>query len=97
MERMPVTGESPKPNRYALFRSIAAAFIAALIGIGISALGRIEGWPHPFSLAFAVFLFLIPVLDPPREGRRLRTWPSRLTFGVVTGIIGGLFHAFVLD
>jgi uncharacterized membrane protein YfcA len=97
METLPVADESAKSNRYIVFRTIAAAFMAGLIGVGVSALGHSRGWPHPISIAFAVFLFLIPILDPPRRGGRLRSWRSRLTFGVVIGLIGGLFNAFVLD
>jgi len=84
------------PDRYRPLRTIAAAVIAGLISLGVSFLGRKQSWPYSQSIAFAAFLFLIPVLQPIALRQR-RSWASRLSFGVIFAAIGGFLHAFVLN
>jgi len=77
-------------------RTVGAVLIAVLCSLAVSAIGRREAWPHTQSIAFAVFLALIPVLQPSVPGR-VQSWARRLSAGVVFGVVGGLFHAFFLD
>jgi|SRR6266436_2423545 len=90
-------GTSSKPNRYYWLRLVGAAFVALLVSIIVSTVAHKEGWPYPRSIAFASFVSLIPVLQPTFNNQRIRSWASRLSLGVVFGLIGGLVHAFVLN
>ncbi len=90
-------GTSSKPNRYYWLRLVGAASVALLTAIIVSTVAHKEAWPYPQSIAFASFLFLIPVLQPSFQNHRTRSWASRLSLGVVFGLIGGLVHAFVLN
>jgi hypothetical protein len=90
-------GTSSTLSRYYWLRTVAAAFVAGLVAIVMSIVARKEAWPYPQSIAFASFLFLIPVLQPILHNGRRRSWLSRLGFGVVYGLIGGMVHAFVLN
>ena len=84
-------------SRYYWLRTVAAAFVAGVIAIIVSIVARKEVWPYPQSIAFASFLFLIPVLQPVFHNERTRSWISRLGFGLAYGLIGGLVHAFILN
>lgn len=90
-------GTSSTLSRYYWLRTVAAAFVAGLIAIIVSIVARKEVWPYPQSIALASFLFLIPVLQPVFHNERTRSWPSRLGFGLVYGLIGGLVDALVLN
>jgi hypothetical protein len=90
-------GTSSTPSRYYWLRSIAAAFVAVVISLSVSIIGRNEAWPHSQSIAFASFLFLIPPLQSLFHRQRVPSWTRRLGLGVIFGLIGGLVHAFVLD
>ena len=85
------------PNRSYFIRMIAAALADLVISAGVSMAARNQGWPHRISIAFATFLFLIPILQPSRPGHLSRSWPSRVGTGIVFALIGGLFCALVLD
>jgi hypothetical protein len=91
------SSSSSTPSRYYWLRSVGAAFVAGLISVGVSILGRQQAWPHSQSIAFASFLFLIPPLQSLFQSQRFPNWPRRLGLGVIFGFIGGLVHAFVLD
>jgi hypothetical protein len=88
---------SVTPSRYYLLRSLAAAFVAAIVAILVSIVAHKQAWPYPQSIAFASFLFLIPVLQPIAQKQRSKSKASRLGFGVAFGLIGGFLHAFVLN
>jgi len=88
---------SSTPTRYSWLRGVAAAFVAGIISVAVSILGRAEGWPHSQSIAFATFLFLIPILQSLFQGWRVESWTRNLGLGVVFGLLGGLVHAVVLD
>ena len=76
-------------------RTAAAAVLAVFVSIGVSAVGHSQSWPYSESIAFAVFLFLIPILQSLADRRRVRSWPVRLAASVVAGVIGGFIHAML--
>jgi hypothetical protein len=88
---------SATPSRYYWLRSVAAAFVAAIVAILVSIVAHKQAWPYPRSIAFASFLFLIPVLQPIAQKQRNQSKASRLGLGVLFGLIGGFLHAFVLN
>jgi hypothetical protein len=57
---------SSSPTRYYWPRTVAAAFFAGLMSLGVSFLGRSAAWSYSQAIAFGTFLFLIPVLEPQR-------------------------------
>jgi hypothetical protein len=91
------TEATSNANSYSWLRDLAAALCAAVISAGISFLGRRAGWSYSRPIAFATFLFLIPVLRPLFQGQRGQSWNSRLSLGVLFGLIGALFYAVVLN
>ncbi|HJP59329.1 MAG TPA: hypothetical protein VJ865_05005 [Gemmatimonadaceae bacterium] len=70
---------------------------AALVSVGVSAVARNRLWPHPESIAFGVFLFLIPVLQSVADRRRVRNWPLRLVASLAGAIVGGLIYAWIVE
>ena len=84
-------------NRSYWLRSLGGATVAAAVSVAVAALGRSQGWPHPLSIAFAAFLLLMPVLQPPPPGYPARRLTARLALGIAFALIGGLLHAYVLD
>jgi len=87
---------SSTPSRYYWLRSVAAALVAGVISVGVSILGRNEAWPHSQSIAFASFLFLIPLLQSLFH-QRGPNWTKPFGVGVIFGLIGGYVHAFFID
>ena len=85
------------PSRHYWLRTVAAAIVALIVSVSISVVGHNAAWPHSQSIAFAVFLFLIPVLQPLFQGYRLQGWSSRLGLGLIFAAVGGFLHAFVLN
>jgi cytochrome bd-type quinol oxidase subunit 2 len=87
---------STERRRYWL-RTAAVAVFAVFVSVVVSAIGRSELWKHPESIAFAVFLFLIPILQSVADRRRVRNWPLRLTVSLVAGVIGGFVYALFIE
>ncbi|HEY4735199.1 MAG: hypothetical protein ACJ79J_01620 [Gemmatimonadaceae bacterium] len=81
------------PRRRYWLRTAAAAVFAVFVSIVVSAVGQSEAWPHSESIAFGVFLFLIPILQSVADRRRVRNWPLRLAASVVAGFVGGVVYA----
>ena len=92
----PQTKPSNWSRRYWL-RTAATAVFAALVSVAVSAIARNQLWPHPESIAFGVFLFLIPVLQSVADRRRVQNWPLRLAASLAGGIIGGLIYAWIVE
>jgi peptidoglycan/LPS O-acetylase OafA/YrhL len=92
----PPPAKSTQRRRYWL-RTVAAAVFAVFVSGAVSAIGRSQLWPHPESIAFAVFLFLIPILQATADRRRVKNWPLRLAASVVVGVIGGVVYALFIE
>lgn len=87
----------PHSRRSYWFRIAAAAVFAVFVSIGVSAVGRSRLWPHAESIAFAVFVFLIPILQSIADRRRVRNWPLLFAVAAVFGAIGGFVHAIFIE
>ncbi|HJQ12151.1 MAG TPA: hypothetical protein VJ840_14060 [Gemmatimonadaceae bacterium] len=95
--QQPAPTTTSKPRWHYWLRTAGAAVIAALASVGVSAVGQSRLWPHPESIAFGVFLFLIPVLHPIADRRRVPSWPLRLAASVIAGVIGGIIYALLIE
>jgi uncharacterized membrane protein YfcA len=93
----PAPTTAPGRSRRYWLRTAVAAVFAVFVSISVSAIGRSQLWPHPESIAFGVFLFLIPILQSVADRRRVRSWPLLLAMSVFIGAIGGFFHALVIE
>ena len=82
-------------RQYAL-RATAAGFVAVIISLAVRLLSYRVDRLHSESIAFASFLFCIPILMPVIHPERPRSWTSRLGLGFVFALIGGLIHAFFI-
>ena len=83
-------------QRYWLRTAGLAAF-AVLVSIVVSAIAQNRRWPHPESIAFGAFIFLLPVLQAAADRRRVTNWPLRLVASVGLGLVAGLLYAFVVE
>jgi hypothetical protein len=70
---------------------------AVFVSIAVSVIGHNQLWRHPESIAFAVFLFLIPILQSVADRRRVRNWPLRLAASIGAGVIGGFVYATFIE
>ena len=83
-------------NRYWL-RTAGTAVFAVFVSVVVSVIGTNQAWKHPESIAFGVFLFLIPILQSVADRRLVRSWPLRLAASVVAGVIGGFLYAAFIE
>lgn len=84
-----------RPNRYSIARTVAAALVAAVISVALNLFGRRESWPYYDSIAFTVFLFLIPVLTPVADPTRALSRQARTGLGLVVALLFGFGHALL--
>mgnify|MGYP001065353422 CR=1 FL=1 len=90
-------GTTPPRRWHYWLRTAGTAVIAALASVGVSAVAQSRLWSHPDAIAFGVFLFLIPLLHPFADRRRVRSWPLRFFGSAVVGVVGGFVYAFLME
>ncbi|CAN5472629.1 hypothetical protein BH09GEM1_BH09GEM1_42920 [soil metagenome] len=79
-------------------RALGAVAVAGVGGVAVAHLGRSWQRPHFLALAFAMFLFLMVVLQPSRFDMRAWWRPTgkRLVIAIVLAVVGGVVHALLL-
>jgi peptidoglycan/LPS O-acetylase OafA/YrhL len=96
-EQQPKPAVTPHPKMRYWLRTAAVAVLAVIVSVVVSAVAQNQRWPHPESIAFAAFAFLIPILQSVADRRRVRNWPARLAGSVALGVIGGFLYALVVE
>jgi len=86
-----------KENQRYWLRTAGLAVLAVVVSIIVSAIAQNRRWPHPESIAFGTFIFLIPVLKAAADRRRVTNWPLRVLASVRLGLVAGLLYAFFVE
>ena len=86
-----------KENQRYWLRTAGFAVFAVVVSIIVSAIAQNRRWPHPESIAFGTFIFLIPILQAAADRRRVTNWPLRVVASIGLGLVGGLIYAFFIE
>jgi len=96
-EKQSTPSATPNPKTRYWLRTIGLAVFAVIVSIVVSAVAQSLQLPHPESIAFGVFIFLIPILQAAADRRRVRNWPLRLVASLAGGLVAGVIFALWIE